>query len=489
MDITNLGMLFGSFLLIISIVMSKASLKMGVPALIIFLVIGMLAGEDGLGFQFEDARLAQSFGTLALSIILFSGGLDTDFKSVCPVLGKGISLATFGVLFTCLTVGGFVYWVSDLPLLESLLLGAVVSSTDAAAVFSIFRTQKVGLRRKLKDVIELESASNDPMAYMLTISLISLIQMPDMSVWSVIPMFFVQMLIGVLSGFIFGWLGVRFINSVRLDILGLYPVLLIGINLFVYAFTSYFGGNGFLAIYITAVILGNGNIVHKRSMRMFYDGFAWLMQIVMFLMLGLLVTPSVMLDYLGIGLAVSLFMIVLARPLAVFASLLPFTKMFVKDKFFVSWCGLRGAVPIVFATYPLLAGIESANAIFNIVFYVTLTSMLIQGTTFSKVAKLMGLSKYDDNDKSFIFNDEDDFNSELQEVTIANPALNGKKVMELSLPESALVVYIKRGKQYITPRGSTVVKTGDKLLLMANDVSTMRSAKEILLADESQLSK
>lgn len=489
MDITNLGMLFGSFLLIISIVMSKASLKMGVPALIIFLAIGMLAGEDGLGFQFEDARLAQSFGTLALSIILFSGGLDTDFKSVRPVLGKGISLATFGVLFTCLTVGGFVYWVSDLPLLESLLLGAVVSSTDAAAVFSIFRTQKVGLRRKLKDVIELESASNDPMAYMLTISLISLIQMPDMSVWSVVPMFFVQMLIGVLSGFIFGWLGVRFINSVRLDILGLYPVLLIGINLFVYAFTSYFGGNGFLAIYITAVILGNGNIVHKRSMRMFYDGFAWLMQIVMFLMLGLLVTPSVMLDYLGIGLAVSLFMIVLARPLAVFASLLPFTKMFVKDKFFVSWCGLRGAVPIVFATYPLLAGIESANAIFNIVFYVTLTSMLIQGTTFSKVAKLMGLSKYDDNDKSFIFNDEDDFNSELQEVTIANPALNGKKVMELSLPESALVVYIKRGKQYITPRGSTVVKTGDKLLLMANDVSTMRSAKEILLADESQLSK
>lgn len=489
MDITNLGMLFGSFLLIISIVMSKASLKMGVPALIIFLAIGMLAGEDGLGFQFEDARLAQSFGTLALSIILFSGGLDTDFKSVRPVLGKGISLATFGVLFTCLAVGGFVYWVSDLPLLESLLLGAVVSSTDAAAVFSIFRTQKVGLRRKLKDVIELESASNDPMAYMLTISLISLIQMPDMSVWSVVPMFFVQMLIGVLSGFIFGWLGVRFINSVRLDILGLYPVLLIGINLFVYAFTSYFGGNGFLAIYITAVILGNGNIVHKRSMRMFYDGFAWLMQIVMFLMLGLLVTPSVMLDYLGIGLAVSLFMIVLARPLAVFASLLPFTKMFVKDKFFVSWCGLRGAVPIVFATYPLLAGIESANAIFNIVFYVTLTSMLIQGTTFSKVAKLMGLSKYDDNDKSFIFNDEDDFNSELQEVTIANPALNGKKVMELSLPESALVVYIKRGKQYITPRGSTVVKTGDKLLLMANDVSTMRSAKEILLADESQLSK
>lgn len=489
MDITNLSMLFGALLLIISIVMSKASLKMGVPALIIFLAIGMLAGEDGLGFQFEDAQLAQSFGTLALSIILFSGGLDTDFKSVRPVLGKGISLATFGVLFTCLAVGGFVYWISDLPLLESLLLGAVVSSTDAAAVFSIFRTQKVGLIRKLKDVIELESASNDPMAYMLTVSLISLIQMPDMSAWSVVPMFLVQMLIGVLSGFIFGWLGVRFLNNVRLDILGLYPVLLIGINLFVYAFTSYFGGNGFLAIYITAVILGNENIVHKRSMRMFYDGFAWLMQIVMFLMLGLLVTPSVMLDYLGIGLAVSLFMIVVARPVAVFASLLPFTKMFVKDKFFVSWCGLRGAVPIVFATYPLLAGIESAYAIFNIVFYVTLTSMLIQGTTFSKVAKLMGLSKYDDNDKSFIFNDEDDFNSELQEVTIANPALNGKKVMELSLPESALVVYIKRGKQYITPRGSTVVKTGDKLLLMANDVSTMRSAKEILLADESQPSK
>lgn len=480
MDATTLAILAGSVLLILSIVLSKASFKIGVPALLIFLGIGMLAGEDGFGLQFDNAELAQGFGTLALNIILFSGGLDTNINSVKPVLWKGVSLATVGVFLTAMIVGLFVYWITDFTLLESLLLGSVVSSTDAAAVFSIFRTQKVGLKRRLKDVIELESASNDPMAYMLTITMISLIQTDGMSAWSVIPLFLIQIVVGVLCGVALGYLSVKFLNMVKLDVAGLYPVLVIGLNLFIYSFTSYLSGNGFLAIYIAAVIMGNSNFVHKRTMIMFYDGFAWLMQIVMFLLLGLLVTPSEMLQYLWVGLAISAFMILAARPMAVLLSLLPFRKMRYKDKMFVSWCGLRGAVPIVFATYPLLAGIESAEAIFNIVFYITLTSMLLQGTTFSRVAKLMGLTRRDTSGETFVFNDQDDFNSELREIVIANPECSEKPIMELGLPEGALVVYIKRDKQYITPKGATRVRLGDKLLVMANEQSTIREVRSLL---------
>lgn len=483
MEISTLGMLLASLLLIVSIVMSKTSLKMGVPALVMFLVLGMLAGEDGLGYEFDDALMAQSFGNIALSVILFYGGLNTKFQSIKPVMAEGVSLATFGVLLTCVAVGGFVYLVSGFTLLESLLLGAVVSSTDAAAVFSIFKTRKVALKRRLKDVIELESASNDPMASILTITLVALIQAPGTTWWSILLQFVAQMLVGLMSGALFGWLSVKFINRVKLDFAGLYPVLLIGLNIFIYATTTYLHGNGFLAIYIAAVMIGNSAIEHKRSMLTFYDGFAWLMQIVMFLMLGLLVTPSTMLEYAGIGLAVSAFIILAARPLAVFASLLPFTKMKALDKLFVSWCGLRGAVPIVFATYPMLAGVEAADAIFNIVFYITLTSMLIQGTTFSRVARWMGLSLHDDDQGTFIFNEQDDFNSELQEIDLANPDCDGQPIMSLGLPEGALVVYVKRGKQYITPRGNTEVKAGDKLLVMSNDAETMKVAKNLLSGD------
>ena len=487
MDSFTLALLGCSTLLVFSVVASKTSFKIGVPTLIIFLAIGMLVGTDGLGIEFDDYHLAHVLGTIALNFILFSGGLDTKISSVKPVAGKGLSLATLGVFFTALLVGLFVYWITDFTFLESLLLGSIVSSTDAAAVFSIFRTQRAGLKRKLKDVIELESASNDPMAYFLTITIISIIQQGDTNYWLLLPNFVMQMFLGAVMGVVLGYLFVKLINKIGLDISGLYPVLCIGVNLFVYSFTTYLGGNGFLAIYLCALVLGNSVLAHKKTLVMFYDGFAWLMQVVMFLALGLLVNPSEMIPYIGIGLAVSFFLMLVARPVASIISLLPF-KMPFKDQVFVSWCGLRGAVPIVFATYALLADLPVANGIFIIVFFVVLTSMLIQGTTFFKVGKKLGLTKKEEEGNKFSFNEDGDFASELKEVILENPDCDGKSIMDLKLPDGALVVYVKRGKQYITPTGSTVVQVGDKILIMANDKKTMDTvkylfSKELLIED------
>lgn len=482
MDPLTLAMLGGSTLLLFSVVASKTSFKIGVPTLIIFLAIGMLVGTDGLGIEFDDYSLAQTLGTLALNFILFSGGLDTNISSVKPVAGKGLSLATLGVFFTALLVGLFVYWITDFTFLEALLLGAIVSSTDAAAVFSIFRTQKAGVKRKLKEVIELESASNDPMAYFLTITLVSIIQEGGTNYWLLLPNFVLQMFLGAVLGVVLGYLFVKLINKIKLDISGLYPVLCIGINLFVYSFTTYLGGNGFLAIYLCALVLGNSVLAHKKTLVMFYDGFAWLMQVVMFLALGLLVNPSEMIPYIGIGLAVSFFLMLVARPVASVISLLPF-KMPFKDQVFVSWCGLRGAVPIVFATFALLADIPVANEIFVIVFFVVLTSMLIQGTTFVKVGRKLGLTKKEEEGNKFSFNEDGDFASELKEVLLENPDCDAKAIMDLKLPDGALVVYVKRGKQYITPTGSTVVQVGDKILIMANDKATMDRVKYLFSKD------
>ena len=487
MDSFTLALLGCSALLVFSVVASKTSFKIGVPTLIIFLAIGMLVGTDGLGIEFDDYHFTHVLGTIALNFILFSGGLDTKISSVKPVAGKGLSLATLGVFFTALLVGLFTYWITDFTFLESLLLGSIVSSTDAAAVFSIFRTQKAGLKRKLKDVIELESASNDPMAYFLTITIISIMQQGDTNYWLLFPNFVMQMFLGAVMGVVLGYLFVKLINKISLDISGLYPVLCIGINLFVYSFTTYLGGNGFLAIYLCALVLGNSVLAHKKTLVMFYDGFAWLMQVVMFLALGLLVNPSEMIPYIGIGLAVSFFLMLVARPVASIISLIPF-KMPFKDQVFVSWCGLRGAVPIVFATYALLADLPVANGIFIIVFFVVLTSMLIQGTTFVKFGRKLGLTKKEEDGNKFSFNEDGDFASELKEVLLENPDCDGKMIMDLKLPDGALVVYVKRGKQYITPTGSTVVQVGDKILIMANDKKTMDTvkylfSKELLIED------
>lgn len=480
-------LLIGSILLLISIIAGKTTDKLGVPTLIFFLIIGMLAGSEGIGgIYFSDAHLAQLIGIISLNFILFSGGLDTNWQTIKPVLWRGIALSTIGVFFTALTVGLFVYYILDFSLLEGLLLGAIVSSTDAAAVFSILRNKGVGLKGFLRPVLELESGSNDPMAYFLTISLTTILANGNMGFSELVPIFLKGFVIGGLMGYAMGKLTHWLINNIRLNSDGLYPVLILGLAMFTYSATDFFGGNGFLAIYLCAVILGNSNFIHKRSMIKFYDGQAWLMQIVMFLTLGLLVFPSRIIPVIGAGLLISVFLIVVARPVGVFFSL-AFFKVNIRSKLFLSWVGLRGAVPIVFATYPLIAGLPKADMIFNLVFFISVTSVLVQGTTLSYVAKLLHVA-VPERVRRKMGVDMDILEiekSEMREIVInPNSTIVGKKIVTLGIPKAAHIMTIKRHDRYIVPVGSTILLGGDKLLLLAEDKKALQEIFHILQVEE-----
>lgn len=476
-------LLVGSILLFISIIVGKTSYKFGVPTLLLFLAIGMLAGSDGLGgIRFDEPKIAQLIGIISLNFILFSGGLDTDWKSIKPILKEGLVLSTLGVLLTAITLGGFVYYVTDFTIYESMLLGSIVSSTDAAAVFSILRSKNLALKTNLRPTLELESGSNDPMAYVLTIAFLTLVINQDQSILSIIPLFFTQMILGAVAGFGFGLLSKFIINSIKLDFEGLYPVLVIALMFITFSATDFVGGNGFLAIYICAVYLGNQDLIHKVTILKMYDGLAWLMQIVLFLTLGLLVFPSEIVPYSGIGLLISVFLILVARPVSVFISLV-FFKMKLRRRFYISWVGLRGAVPIVFATYPLLAGIEKADMIFNIVFFISVTSILFQGTTLSIFAKWLNvalpkaLKNITETDQLIL----DLPKSSMQEFVIS-PDLGSvnKRIVDLHFPKSALIIMIKRDDEFIRPHGSTMIKANDVLMVLADGHEDFDKVRECL---------
>jgi potassium/hydrogen antiporter len=472
MSLTIENILFvGSFLLLISIIAGKTSYKFGVPTLLLFLAIGMLAGSEGIGgIHFDNPKMAQFIGIVSLNFILFSGGLDTNWNSVKPILWQGIALSTLGVLLTAVSLGLFVWYFTDFTIYESLLLGSIVSSTDAAAVFSILRSKSLALKANLRPALELESGSNDPMAYVLTIAFLTLVINQDQDILSVVPLFLQQMILGGLAGFGFGHLSKWIINNIKLDFEGLYTVLVIALMFITFSATDFVGGNGFLAIYICAVYLGNQELIHKKTIFKMYDGLAWLMQIVLFLTLGLLVFPSQVLPYIGIGLLISVFLILIARPIGVFISLL-FFKIKLRKRLYISWVGLRGAVPIVFATYPLLAGIDKADMIFNIVFFISVTSVLIQGTTLTVVAKWLNVAlpekvKPISEIEKFI----SDFpKSTMQEVKILPDffAVN-KRIVDLKFPKAAFIVMIKRNDEYIRPGGSTEIFAHDALMILAD---------------------
>jgi len=470
-------LLVGSVLLLVSIVAGKTTSRFGVPTLIFFLIVGVLAGSEGIGgINFSDAHLAHLIGIVALNFILFSGGLDTDWGVIRPVLWKGVALSTAGVCLTALSVGLFTYFVFDLPLLPGLLLGAIVSSTDAAAVFSVLRNSGVGLKGSLRPLLELESGSNDPMAYFLTVSLTTVIASPHASLQPLAMLFFKGFIIGGLMGFAMGKITPWIINNIRLDGDGLYPVMVLGIAMFTYAATDFLGGNGFLAIYLCAVMLGNSNFIHKKSMLRFYDGQAWLMQIILFLALGLLVFPSRVLPVAGMGLFISAFLIFIARPLGVFASLY-FFKMNTRSKLFLSWAGLRGAVPIVFAIYPVMAGIPGADLIFNLVFFISVTSVVLQGTSLSFVARWLHVA-VPANVKRKTTADTGTIElgmPEITELTIEPGSMaDGKKIVLLGIPAETHIITIKRGNKYILPAGSTRLQAGDKLTVMAANDTLLR---------------
>ncbi|MDE5559854.1 MAG: potassium/proton antiporter, partial [Bacteroidales bacterium] len=317
-------LLIGSLLLFISVWVSQGSYKFGVPALILFLGVGMLAGSEGVGawfghhqgIVFDNPKTAQFIGVVALNFILFSGGLDTKWRSIRPVLWQGVALSTVGVVLTAGAVGLFIYLALDnFSFAEAMLLGSIISSTDAAAVFSILRSSRLALKHNLKPMLELESGSNDPVAYLLTIMFISVIQNPTDSLWKLLPLFLMQILIGAMAGYLMGRVSVWIVNRIKTHYNGLYPVLMVALMFFTYSIADVLQGNGFLAIYIAAVFIGNKKIVQKELILGTFDGFAWLMQVVLFLSLGLLVHPIQVWSVLGIGMLISVFMIVVARPL------------------------------------------------------------------------------------------------------------------------------------------------------------------------------
>lgn len=474
-------LLVGSILLFISIVVGKTGYRFGVPALLLFLVVGMAFGSDGLGLQFHNAREAQFIGMVALSVILFSGGMDTKFGDIRPILGPGILLSTAGVLLTALFTGLFIWFLSgmswtniQLPLMTSLLLASTMSSTDSASVFAILRSQKMNLKHNLRPMLELESGSNDPMAYMLTVVLIQFILSSGDGggAWGVLGSFVVQFVVGAIAGYGLGKLAILMLNRLNIDNQALYPILLLSFVFFTFSITDLFGGNGYLAVYLAGMMVGNApRIMYRKEIYTFMDGLTWLFQIIMFLCLGLLVNPHEMLEVACVALLIGVFMIVVGRPLSVFLCLLPFGKRItMKSRLFVSWVGLRGAVPIIFATYPVVAGVPGASVIFNIVFFITIVSLIIQGTTVSRMARALGLSMpLEKTGNEFGVELPDEIDSDLTDLTVTEELLarQGDTLKEMNLPKGTLVMIVKRGNEFLVPNGTLKLHAGDKLLLIS----------------------
>lgn len=469
----ELFLLGTAILLFLCVFASKVSGKLGIPTLVVFLGIGILAGSEGLGgIYFDNAYYAQSLGILALAYILFSGGLDTNWKEVRPIVLPGALLATLGVFITCILVGLFNYYVLGFTLLEGMLIGAIISSTDAGAVFTILRSKSIHLKGNLKPLLEFESGSNDPMAVFLTTTILSLMQNPESSPLSFIGVLVSQMIIGLCIGYGGGRLSTIIFNKIKLEFDGLYAVMSLAIVILIYAITQAFKGNGFLAVYVAGVILGNSKFVHKKSIALFHDGISWLMQSTLFLTLGLLLFPSKVIEVTSTGVILAAFLMVVARPLSVFISL-TFNKISFRDKLLISWVGLRGSVPVVMATFPLVTGIGQADLIFNLVFFVALTSLIFQGSFIPFISRIL---KVEDTQETIVPAQEDltEVNPLAKISHLAIPessAMVGKSIIDLKVPEDMLIILIEREGKTIVPRGSTQIRGNDKLHVMADDTT------------------
>ena len=485
---TSENLLFiGSILIFVSILISKVGYKFGLPALLLFLFAGMLFGSDGLGLEFDNVRQAQFVGMAALCVILFTGGMETKIREIQPVLGPGLVLSTVGVVLTTALTGAFIYMLScwdqvpfALPFVTCFLLAATMSSTDSAAVFNLLRGKNIHLKHNLKPTLELESGSNDPMAYILTIMLIQIageVTSPnaDISAWHLITealwILVQQFGIGAAVGVLMGYAAVWVINKINLNNTPLYAIMLLSMVFFTFSITGFLNGNGYLAVYIAGIIIGNHKITNRPQIASFLDGLTWLMQIGMFLTLGLLVNPGDMLKLAPMALLIGVFMMLVARPASVFLSLLPFRKINIRSKIFISWVGLRGAVPIIFATYPVVDGIPGSDQIFNIVFFITLLSLVIQGSSIPSVASWLKL-----NDTAPV--EDDKFGVEipeeagkLVEITLTQDSLlHGDTLKELQLPDGMLVMMIKRDGKFLVPNGRVKLKDGDRLLIISDHI-------------------
>jgi len=474
-------LLWIAVLLFVSVVSSKLSDKFAVPVLLLFLAIGMLAGSEGIGgIHFDNAQMAKSIGIVALIFIIFSGGLDTNWKDSKSIVLPGILLATLGVLLTAIITGFFAVYILKFSILEGLLLGSIVSSTDAAAVFAVLRSKRISLKKPLKPLLEFESGSNDPMAIFLTMGFISVLTVKNMGLVSLLPRFVLDMGMGALIGYLMARAIVFLVKRLKLDYEGLYPVITIALVLFTYVIAVFLKGNGILAVYLAGLGLGQAEFPNKKFITKFHDGLAWICQIAMFITLGLLVFPSHLVPLIGAGLLITLLLMVVARPVSVLLCLLPF-KLSLPKKIMVSWVGLRGSVPIILATFPFTAGLPQADVYFNVVFFVVIASVFIQGTSIPIVSKMLKLNApfMDRKPYPIEFEKVEGIDADLNDLIVPyNSEAIGKTIRDLNVPEKCLIMLISRNNKFVIPAGSTVIQGGDVLLVLANaeDFSVLQSA-------------
>jgi cell volume regulation protein A len=391
-SVADIPILIAAALLFLGLLASRVGGRWGLPGLLLFLAVGMLAGSDGPGgIWFDNYALAQGIGVVALTFILFSGGLSTRWSDARPILARGLSLATLGVLVTAGLVGWAAQALFDMPWAVALLLGSVVASTDASAVFAVLRERGVSLNPRVRNLLEFESGVNDPMAIFLVLGFTALATAPQTTPLDMVGLFFQQMLVGGLLGYILGFLAVWAFRQARLGSDGLYAVLSVALVGLVYGITANLGGSGFLAVYVTALVLGNSSFAHKRALRSFHEGLTYLLEMGMFLILGLLVFPAQLPAVAIPALLLALFLMLVARPIAVWLSL-GLARMNTGEKALVAWVGLRGGVPVILATFPLLAGLPQAQLIFNVAFFIVLVNVLVQGSTLALAARFLGQS-------------------------------------------------------------------------------------------------
>jgi len=463
---------------------SKISVRLGVPALLFFLIIGMLISnwEVGVVLFLKDLNIAQSIGIITLVLVLFLGGLETEFNHVRPILKSSIVLSTLGVLTTAMVVGCFLHWATSgyLSFTESLLLGTIVSSTDAAAVFSILGARDLQLKTHLGPLLESESGSNDVIVYSLLIFLIKRITLPTTSLYMIIPYFFQEMFIGAVGGVILGYGMVFVINKIHLTYPGLYLVLVISMIFGGYALVNSLHGSGFLAMYVGAIMLNSKGFIYKKRIIETLKGISWLMQIVMFITFGLLMMPSEFIIIIPLGVQLALVLMLIARPLSVFLLLIR-SSFKLKHKLFISWVGLRGAVPIIFATYLYVLPIEKASMMFHLIFFIVLVSIMIQGTTLYPLVQWLGLEQPGSKKLSQVLETSDAVKKMLIELVVPSGSIaHEKPIVELNFPKNALIALIYRNKRYLTAHGKTIIKAHDKLLIMMDAKKDLRPIKESL---------
>lgn len=475
-------LLICSVLVFAAVLVTTLGSRWGVPSLLLFLLLGMAVGQDGLGLKIDDYEAAESFGHFAMTIILFTAGFETSLSETKPVFRKGIILSSLGVFLTVLLTGLFV-WITvggreRIPLLVCFLLAAILSSTDSTSVFSVLKSKKLRLRENLGPMIELESGSNDPMAYTLTIILVKLLTTKglfDHDGWTVAMtvgvVLLIQIGVGLVVGFAVGHAAKWVMKKINLPSFAITSIMLLSIGLFANGLASLFSGNGLLAIYVTALIIGNNvKLKQRKEVTNFFDGLTWLMQLAMFMVLGLLARPSHMLPMLVSALLIGLFLLFIARPLSVFACMLPFRGISARAKFLTSWVGLKGAGPILFALCPVVAGMQHASEIFNIVFLITLFSLLVQGGSIGKMAGWLNLS-YAEDPKAEVFGMEipEEMGILRDHIVTSEDLLGGSTLRDLHLPHGIRVMMVRRGEKFLVPHGSMALEEGDKLIIIMGD--------------------